>query len=373
MTDAPLHLIRPAVRAERAYRVPTEADVPAKLDQNESPFDVPEALKRAVAERFLAGDWNRYPDDRPHRLIAALAERLNWPVEGIIVGRGSNEITHTLGLCFLDHGVAVVLPRPMFALYESVARMHGAHIVPVEADARFAHDAEAILEAARTSDAPLTIVTVPNNPTGQLLSAEGMERLVAEAPGVVVVDEAYHEFIAGPSAADLLGRYPNLLVMRTFSKAMGLAGLRLGVLLGDPALIQEIEKARVPFLVDRFSEAVALELLARPELVAERVAVLTAERERMQRALRQWAGIDLVEGVANFFLMRTSLDTAELRQQLAAHGVRVRDVSGYAALAGDAEHPGWVRVSVGTPDENRAFEVALQHVLRAAPMHAAPM
>ncbi|NNF58496.1 MAG: histidinol-phosphate transaminase [Rhodothermaceae bacterium] len=369
MPDAPLHLIRPEVRAERAYRVPTEADAPAKLDQNESPFDVPKALKQAVAARFCASDWNRYPDDRPHRLIAALADRLGHPVEGIIVGRGSNEITHTLGLCFLGHGVPVVLPHPMFALYASVARMHGARIVSVDPESDFSHDPAAILAAAQESSAALIIVTTPNNPTGQVLSFEGIERLVAEAPGAVLVDEAYHEFVPGASAVDLLAQYPNLLVMRTFSKAMGLAGLRLGILLGDPALIQEIEKARLPFLVDRFSEAVALVLLERPELVTERVAVLTAERKRVRHALAEMDGIETLPGDANFFLMRTPLACSVLRERLAEQGVRIRDVSGYPALAATEEQPGWVRVSVGTPAENQAFLVAVQQVLSTAALH----
>ena len=369
MSDAPLHLIRPEIRAERAYRVPTEADAPAKLDQNESPFDVPEALKHAVAERFCASDWNRYPDDRPHRLVAALAAQLGHPAEGIIVGRGSNEITHTLGLCFLGRDVPVVLPHPMFALYGSVARMHGARIVSVDPESDFSHDPAAILAAAQEANAALTIVTTPNNPTGQVLPFEGIERLVAEAPGVVLVDEAYHEFVQGPSAVDLIAQYPNLLVMRTFSKAMGLAGLRLGILLGQPALIQEIEKARLPFLVDRFSEAVALELMKRPELVTERVAVLTAEREGMLRALADVDGIETCPGAANFFLMRTPLVCSVLRERLAEQGVRIRDVSGYPALAATAEQPGWVRVSVGTPTENQAFLVAVQQVLATAALH----
>ena len=372
MPDAPLHLIRPEVRAERAYRVPTEADAPAKLDQNESPFDVPEALKQAVADRFCASDWNRYPDDRPHRLIAALADRLGHPVEGIIVGRGSNEITHTLGLCFLGHDVPVVLPHPMFALYGSVARMHGARILAVDPGPDFSHDPATILAAAQESGAALTVVTTPNNPTGQVLPFEGLERLVAEAPGIVLVDEAYHEFVHGPSSLDLLSRYPNLLVMRTFSKAMGLAGLRLGILLGDPALIQEIEKARLPFLVDRFSEDVALELMERPELVAERVAVLTAERKQMRHALADQDGVETLPGAANFFLMRTPLACAELRDRLAEHGVRIRDVSGYPALAATDEQPGWVRVSVGTPTENQAFLDAVQQVLATAALPETP-
>jgi histidinol-phosphate aminotransferase len=365
MPSAPLHLIRPEVRAEHAYVVRTEADAPAKLDQNESPFDLPEPAKRALVEAFVEEDWNRYPDDRPHRLIAALTERYGLPEGSVIVGRGSNELTHSLGLCLMGRAT-VVLPRPMFALFASVARMHAAEVVPVDPGAGLAHDAGAIAEAARRSGAALTIVTTPNNPTGQALPFEGVRRIVEEAPGFVLVDEAYHEFVEGPTALDLLAEHPNLLVMRTFSKALALAGLRLGVLVGAPEVMAEIEKARLPFLVDRLSERVALEVLAHPEWVEEGVRALKAERARMEAAAAAVDGAEVIPGAANFFLLRTPLAPAALVGRLAAEGVRVRDVSGYPELRGDAGKPGWVRVSVGSPAENRAFEVALQAVLAAA-------
>ncbi|MDX1419981.1 MAG: aminotransferase class I/II-fold pyridoxal phosphate-dependent enzyme [Rubricoccaceae bacterium] len=365
-SPAPLHLIRPEVRGERAYRVPTDVDAGAKLDQNELPFDLPEALKQTLAEGFAATAWNRYPDDRPHRLIAALAERLGLPTESVIVGRGSNELTHTLGLCLLGRGVPVVLPHPMFALFGSVARMHGAAVVPVDPEPDLSHDPDAILAAAQRSEAALTIVTTPNNPTGQAIPFEGLARLAAGAPGFVLIDEAYHEFVEGPTAVELLPRHPNVLVMRTFSKALGLAGLRLGVLLGAPEVIQEIEKARLPFLVDRLAEEAALAVLARPEGVEEHVAALRRARAQMERAAAALEGVEVRPGTANFFLMRTPLAPADLIRRLSVRGVRIRDVSGYPALRGDEATPGWSRVSVGTEAENRAFEVALERVLADA-------
>ena len=366
MPTAPLHLIRSEVRAERAYRVPTEVGVPAKLDQNESPFDLPDALKRSLVEAFVAEDWNRYPDDRPHRLIAALAERWGHPADGLIVGRGSNELTHALGLCLYRRGTPVVLPHPMFALFGSVARMHGAEIVGVAPRPDLTHDPDEILEAARRHEAVLTIVTTPNNPTGQTIPFDGLERLAEGAPGFVLIDEAYHEFVDGPSALSRVAAYPNVLVMRTFSKALALAGLRIGVLAGAPPVVAELEKARLPFLVDRFSERVALEALAHPDWIVEQVRQLKAERARMEAATEALEGTEVVPGAANFFLLRTPLEAPALVARLAAEGVRVRDVSGYPSLSGGGERPGWVRVSVGTPAENRAFEAALQGVLAAA-------
>ncbi len=360
---APVHLIRPEVRAQHAYRVPTTIEAAAKIDQNESPYDLPADLKRAALDAYAEAPWNRYPDDRPHRLVAALAERIGVPEESVIVGRGSNELTHTLALCFLERGTPVVLPSPMFALYTSAFQMQGARVIDVPADADFQYDVDAILDAARRSDAPLTVVTTPNNPTGQTIAHADLERLAAGVPGVLVVDEAYHEFLDGPTATDLLAAHDNVLVMRTFSKALGLAGVRLGTLVGAPDLIQEIEKSRVPFLVDRLSEEIGLQILQHPERVAERVAELKAER----RALEDWLdgvdGVEVLRGEANFFLIRTPLGAAALQERMAEQGVLVRDVSGYAALAARDGRPGWVRVSVGTPAENEAFRAALRAVV----------
>lgn len=365
MPTPPIDLVRPAIRAEAAYRVPTTVEAAAKLDQNESPYDLPDGLKRAALDHFAEAPWNRYPDDRPHRLIAALEARDGLPEGSVIVGRGSNELAQTLALCFLERGTPVVLPSPMFALYASVARMHGADIVDVPAGPDLRHDADAILEAARRTSAPLTVVTTPNNPTGQAIAHADLERLAAGVPGVLVVDEAYHEFLDGPTATDLLAEHANVLVLRTFSKALGLAGVRLGVMAGHPALVAEIEKSRVPFLVDRLGEAIGLAALDHADLVAERVAEMKAERARLEAWAGRLEGVEVLPGAANFFLFRTPLAAPDLIARMAERGVLVRNVTGYPALAGRDGRPGWARASVGTAGENRAFQDALAAVLEA--------
>lgn len=352
-----LGLVRPAVRARTAYRVATEVDEAAKLDQNESPYDVPPRVKQAVLSHFLACDWNRYPPDRPHALTEALAAKLDWPEDGIIVGRGSNELTHTVGLALVGEGTKVVLPHPMFALYESVARVFGGEVVPVDPQPDFSHAPDDVIAAMEASGAPLTVVCTPNNPTGHAFTFEALERMAEAAPGFLLIDEAYVEFVEGPTAADLARRHPHVLVMRTFSKAMGLAGLRLGYLLGHPDVIAELEKPHLPFLVDRLSETAALAMLEQDEVIAERVRTLTAEREIMRAALDRRGDVETVPSAANFFIIRTPLAPAELLSALLDEGVRARDVSGYPALRG------WVRVSVGLPAENRAFLDALNRVL----------
>ena len=357
----PLHLVRPAVRAERAYLVPTTTEAGAKVDQNESPFDLPAEMKEAILARFASEPWNRYPDDRPHALTAALTEHLGVPAGSVLVGRGSNDLVHSLGLCFLDAGTPVVIPAPTFALFASVARMHEARVVTVAPEADFSHSADAILAAAQESGAALTVVVTPNNPTGQTIAYEDLERLAAGVPGVLLVDEAYHEFVTGRPALDLLADHDNVLVMRTFSKAIGLAGIRVGYLVGHPALIAEMEKARLPFLVDRLAEAVCLAALDRPDLLAGHVQTITAERDRLFAEVSAMPGVEAVPSAANFFLFRTPV--ADLRARLAARGVLIRDMGGYPELAASGGRPAWTRVSIGSPAENRAFAAALAAVL----------
>ena len=352
-----LGLVRPAVRERTAYRVATEVDDAVKLDQNESPYDVPPRVKQAVTSYFLASDWNRYPSDHPHGLLEALAAKLDWPKEGLIVGRGSNELTHTVGLALVSEGTKVVLPRPMFALYESVVRVFGGTVVPVEPQPDLSHDPDAVIAAMRASDAPLTVLCSPNNPTGHAFAHDALRRMAEAAPGFLLIDEAYVEFVEGPNAGDLVRSFPNVLVMRTFSKAMGLAGLRLGYLMAHPTVIAELEKPHLPFLVDRLSESAGLAMLERDDVVAERVRTLSAEREKVLAALAGRDEVETVPSAANFFIMRTPLAPPELIPALLAEGVRVRDVSAYPALAG------WVRVSVGLPAENRAFLDALNRIL----------
>ncbi|MEM8599722.1 MAG: histidinol-phosphate transaminase [Bacteroidota bacterium] len=358
-SDALLKRIRPEIRARKAYTVATDTDGRAKLDQNESPYDLPDALKREIADAALAHAWNRYPQDRPKRLTAALAEHLGLTPDHLIVGHGSNELTHTLGLCFLDEDTPIVLPHPMFSLYEAIARMHGADIVSVDPQPDLTHAPDAIISAAQRADAALTIVTTPSNPTGKAIAHADLARIARSVPGVLVVDEAYHEFVEGPTAIDLLDAHPNVLVMRTFSKAMGLAGLRLGYLAGHPHVIHELQKARLPFVVDHLSEAAGLAVLARPELIAERVAALKDGYTGLIAGVRA-LGLTAHDSTANFFLVKSPIPPADLRRQMITHGVRIRDVSSYRAL------PGYVRFSVGTPAENSACLEALAAVLADA-------
>ncbi len=355
--DAALAAVREAVRREHPYHVGSAPDVEAKLNQNESPFDLPESLKRDLLERFLAIPFNRYSAEQPEALKAALAHKLGVGADQVIVGNGSNELTASLGLTFIEQGTAVVLPRPMFALYEKTVHLYGGRVVGIAPRADLTFDAEAILDAVVRERPALTVLTTPNNPTGLEMTPGEIEAIAQAAPGVVLVDEAYSEFSDQPSALALLERLPNVVVMRTFSKAMGLAGLRVGYLVAHPRLAAEIVKPRLPFMVDRLAEQTALLLLEHENLVAERAAFLKAEAQQLYQELRARPGVEAVPTAANFLLFRTAAGPAELVAALAAQGVLVRSMAGYPEL------PRFVRVSAGTRVENRQFLAALDCVL----------
>jgi histidinol-phosphate aminotransferase len=353
-----LNSIRPAVRAQRPYHVGTAPNVEVKLNQNESPLDLPEDLKRELLEEFFHTPFNRYPTEQPDRLCRALAESLNHDPEGILIGNGSNELTYTLGLTMIDKGTPVVLPTPMFALYTTVVKLFEGQLVAVPPRPDLSFDAEAILEAVRRTQPGLTVLTTPNNPTGLAMPLSEIVPIVEEAPGFVVVDEAYVEFTEEESARTVLDAYPNMLLMRTFSKAFGLAGLRLGYLMGHPAVMQELLKARLPFMVDRLAEMTALALLERPVLLRERITLMKQECQSITTALAAMEGVEVVPSQSNFVLFRTPLETKTVLNRLATSGVLVRDMSGYPELQG------YLRVNAGTPDENKAFLVALKKALK---------
>jgi histidinol-phosphate aminotransferase len=364
----PQRHVKPAVRAIKAYTL-AERDAHVKIDQNENPRDLPESLKRRVLERALVRPWSRYPPFDPKQLVEGLARASGWRADGILAGNGSNEMIAALLAVTVGEATKVVIPEPTFTLYALLVKVLGGEPVRVplarEADGRFVYDVEALLAARRLGQAPLTVVCSPNNPTGSSLAEAAIERLCLDADGLVVIDEAYHEF-AGTSVVPLLARHPNLVVLRTFSKAMALAGLRVGYLLAAPELVREVNKARLPYNLNFFSQLAALAALDEPLLLAEGVRLLVEERERLLERLRDFPGVRALPSQANFFL----LELASARPQavfdaLLRRGVLVRDVTSYPQLER------CLRVSVGSPEENETFLHALGTALSEAGQLAA--
>ena len=355
--DDLLSRIRPAVRERSEYVVDLPSGIDVKLNQNESPFDLPDELKQELLDVYEQVELNRYPTEQPERLRRALAEHDGVAPENVIVGNGSNEITYTFGLAFLDSGTPVVLPRPMFSLYEKVARLQDADLTSVPPRDDLGFDADALAAAVEETEPALTVLATPNNPTGLAMTLDEIEQVVAASPGFVVVDEAYVEFNPEGTAAELLDRHPNVIVLRTLSKAFGLAGIRIGYLLAHSAVVKELMKARLPFMVGRFAEQTALAVLQRPGLIQDRTRRMRVSIENITEALQEMEGVEVVPSQANFVIFTTPVPADTLQDRLADRGVLVRNMGGYPELEG------YLRVSAGTEKENNAFLGALEKSL----------
>lgn len=351
-----LRHVKPAVRSIAPYRLAARP-AKVKVNQNENPYDLSEDLKRRVLERALARPWSRYPEFDPKELVEKLAAFASWKPEGILAGNGSNELIEALLLVTVGPGTRVVVPEPTFTLYGLLIRILGGELIPARLGSQMEYDVDELRRLRHELEAPVTIVCSPNNPTGSVLGADEVARLCADGDGLVVVDEAYHEF-SGQSVVPLLERHSNLVVLRTFSKAMAMAGLRVGYLLAAPDLVREINKARLPYNLNFFSQEAALAALEDRAALEANVARLVRAREELVHALLRVPGIRPYPSKANFVLFEVrEADPKAVFESLYQRGVLVRDVTAYPRLSC------CLRVSVGTPEENEAFLAALRQAL----------
>ena len=355
--DAALALIKPRVRALTAYTLQAP-EAPRKLNQNESPFDFPIAMKEAVLARMRDAAWNRYPAFAPVDLLARLAERHAWLADGVLVGNGSNELIEATLAVTVAEGSAVVTPVPTFSLYRLLSEVFGGRHVGVPLTPDYQFDLPALVAAAAAAAARVVVVNSPNNPTGTAVPDGGVERLLAETEALIVVDEAYQDF-GGPSAVPLLARHPRLVVLRTFSKAMSLAGLRFGYALAHPAVAREIAKAKLPNNVGRVTLAAAHAALDAREALAEFTRQIRDARDRLFGGLGSVPGLRAFPSAANFVLIRCEAMPAGdvFRRLVADYGILVRDVSGAPGLEG------CLRITAGTPDDVDAVIAALRAIL----------
>jgi len=346
--------VKAPVRNISAYTL-REYEYDVKINQNENPNDVPVELKREILDFALERSWSRYPPFVPESLHARLAEYAGWRADGVLVGNGSNELIQALIAVFIEPGGKLILPSPTFTVYRLVGTVFGADVVevPLRDDLTFDCDA---LDEAFFDGGSMIIVCSPNNPTGSLYPPERLERLLRKSDRPVVVDEAYFEF-SRETAAGLLERYDNLVVLRTFSKAFSLAGLRVGYGLMRPEVAKEVGKAKLPYNLNFFTMAAAEKLLDNRGMLAATVDDIICEREMMIPAMNAIEGVRAYPSRANFILFETPLDPKTVFEGLLADGLLIRDVSSYPML-GRA-----LRVSVSTAEDNRRFLASLKRVV----------
>ena len=351
------HLIRPEIRALQAYHVPDAGDM-IKLDAMENPYRWPPALIEEWLACLRQVSLNRYPEPSPQRLKEALRTAMAIPAEcSILLGNGSDEIIQLLALALSAPGRSVLTPEPGFAMYRLIAAATAMRYVGVPLSADFNLDLPAMLTAIAQHQPALVFLAYPNNPTGNLFDRQAVQAIIEASPGLVIVDEAYHVF-AGQSFMSELGHYPNLLIMRTVSK-MGLAGLRLGLLAGNKAWLDELDKLRLPYNINVLTQASAEFALSHQAILEAQARQICHDREQLSAALQQCPGLVVYPSRANFILFRTPSGRADaIFAALKAAGVLIKNLHGTHSALHDC-----LRVTVGTPSENSAFLAALKNAL----------
>ena len=350
MKQVPLG-VRPDLESLAPYVSP---QMPARyrMNTNETPYAPPVALVDEVSEQIKTIALNRYPDRDAVDLFEAVSKHVAWPREGLWIANGSNEVFMHLFLGFGGPSRSTLLFEPTYSVHSLIPRIAQTRVIQQDRASDFTIDVDAALAALDRERPEIVIVCSPNNPTGMCEPLEATRAILERAPGLVVVDEAYIEFTDGSkSVRPLLDEYENLVVVKTFSKAWRLAGVRIGYMLAAPALIEALARVRLPYHLSAITQAVASAAIAHADELLAQVDTLRAERDATVGWLRE-QGFAVADSDANFVLFGRFGDRHAVWQQLLERGVLIRETG----------PEGWLRVSIGTAEEMAAFRNALVEV-----------
>ena len=358
LSDKLKKLIRQDVQSMHAYAVQDSAGM-VKLDAMENPHRLPAALQAHLGQRLGALALNRYPDSRVNDLRVALADYAGMPPGfAIMLGNGSDELISLLAMACDVAGASILSPEPGFVMYRMSAQLQGMRFIGVPLTADFELDEAAMLEAIREQKPSITYLAYPNNPTANLWDDAAIEKIIAvvgEQGGLVVMDEAYQPF-SSKSYLDRIARHGHVLLLRTLSK-FGLAGVRLGYLLGPQALIEEIDKVRPPYNISVLNCECALFALEHREVYAMQASELIEQRAMLFDNIGKMSGVKVWRSDANMMLVRVP-DAAQTFDRLKARRVLVKNVSKMHPLLANC-----LRLTVGTADENAQLLAALEESL----------
>ena len=358
-------VIREEIAALSAYHVQDAAGY-IKLDAMENPFALPVGLHQGLANRLAAAAINRYPDPAATDLKAALRRAMNVPAHlDMLLGNGSDEIIQMLAIAGAKPGTKLLSVEPAFVMFKMIATFCAMDYVGVPLKAAdFSLDEAAMIKAIEEHQPALTFLAYPNNPTGNLFDAAAVRNIIRASPGLVVIDEAYFAF-SSESFLSEIDQYPNAVLMRTVSK-LGLAGVRLGMLIGASNWLSQLDKVRLPYNINSFTQSAATYLLDHAEEFTRQTTVLVAERalmaERLGALFARQEGAAQFPSEANFILIRVP-NAARRFAELKARKILVKNTSQSHALLHDT-----LRITIGSPDENTAFLAALTDILE--PRHA---
>jgi histidinol-phosphate aminotransferase len=348
-------IIKEEVLAHKAY--PIEYTVPpVRLDANENPLALPETLHKEFAARISEISLNRYPEAGSPALARRFAERFGVAEGQVMIGNGSDELIQILCSAVARPGAEVMIPTPTFAMFSITAVNTGCRLVEVPLDGEFDLDVEAMVERMTDHSPALTFLAWPNNPTGRSFSRDRVEAILEKSPGIVVVDEAYHNFF-GQTFLPMLAKYDNLVVMRTLSK-VGFAAARVGMLAASAALVHELNKVRLPYNLNALSQAAAHFYLDHEEVFLEQAENIRLWREGLYSELLTIKGVHPWRTDANFILFSCDFDSDRIYDALLAGGVLVKNFHTLGKIRN------CMRVTAGTPEENKTFTALLKATLQ---------
>lgn len=342
--------VRPVIEKLNAYRV-TPPDYEIVVNANECPWDIPTVLKEEICQKIMAAPLNRYPDAGFRRLLTALSNYTGYPEDHHICGNGSDELVAMLYQTFVSPGEITVSHSPGFAMYGIWAEIAGATFLDVPDTEEGIPDTKAMIDLANTRQAKMIFICNPNNPTGYLFSREEVIEIIDNTQSLVVLDEAYMEF-HGSSMGDLIDIYPErLIIMRTLSKAFGLASLRCGYCLGNPKLIDYLYKVKAPYNINSLTQIAAEIVLNNRDLLKERLVLLKDEKCKINDLLQCLPDVQTYPAASNFIYFKTPKAEA-IYNTMEANNILIRYFPDDRAI----------RLTIGSPEENKKIAKILKEV-----------
>jgi histidinol-phosphate aminotransferase len=353
----PNDIIRGEISALAAYHVQHSAGF-VKLDAMENPYDFPASLQDALLARLSEASLNRYPSANAPELKSAIRNAMKIPAEmDILLGNGSDEIIQIIAMALAKPGATLLSVEPAFVMFKMIATFCGLKYVGVPLKSDFEIDVDAMLAVITREKPAVTFIAYPNNPTGNLFARDSIQKLISECEknnGLVVIDEAYFAF-SSESFLHEIAKYPNAVLMRTVSK-LGLAGARLGMLIGRREWLQEFDKLRLPYNINVLTQAAASFAMEHYDALLDQAKLITNERARLAAALRAIPGISVFPSQANFLLIRVA-DAGRVFSTFVSRKILVKNPSQSHALLANT-----LRLTIGTPAENDAMISALKEI-----------
>ncbi len=341
-----LKFVNDRIKSLKSYTVPPVLEGEIKLDAQENPYQLPDKLKEKLSRILSEVELNRYPDPGCSELRIKIGEYCNLEAGNILVGNGSDELILMLFLACGGVGKKAVFPVPTFSMYRILSRLTGTGYRGVPLEENFALPAKKIMSARPD----MLFITYPNNPTGNCFSRKKIIDIVENTAGLVVIDEAYFEF-SGKTFRDRLNRYDNLVILRTFSKAFSLAGIRAGYIMGGKKIIKELEKVQLPYNVSIVNQKLLEAVMSERDLIKPVVEKLNRSREKLMTGLKRIEGITPYPSEANYILMKID-NIDKVVRNLKRNNIKVREFS-------DESLKNHLRVTVGTDRENKKLIEAL--------------